>query len=85
MSTAVVEKPVETEVKDVLAEQKELINKALPERRNEIRRVIYLWDNHYRVNFHLQETFFIGDSYFVSIKGDLVSASKEVPPKKRED
>jgi hypothetical protein len=47
----------------------EAVKKELPEKRGEYRRIHPLFTNHYRVNFHNDETNIITRSYFVRVSG----------------
>lgn len=58
-----------------LLDPKPYLDKYYPERKFQVRRYFHLWDNYYRVNFHLSfKREFIHKSYFVDISKDVVPA-----------
>lgn len=59
--------------------QGELIAARLPEKTGSVRKIHFLWDNHWRVNFHNpNQGNFIIESYFVSFdENSEIKISKE--------
>lgn len=51
----------------------EAVKKELPKKHGEYRRIHPLFPNHYRVNFHNDETNVISRSYFVRVAGNKVT------------
>ena len=83
--TAVAPKKKE-EKQSTLPQGQELVEAALPQKPGLERRVKFLWDGHFRVNYQEKYSpYYILDSYFVTIQDGRAIVSGEKPVKKMED